>query len=65
MKITDDCSGDETAGERDVEIVDKVSDSGQQQQRRPYDGGILTIGCCGLSILHLFKSISLASVVEC
>ena len=51
MKIADDCSGDETAGERDVEIVDKVSDSQQQQ---PCDGGILTIGCCGLWLFVSF-----------
>ena len=49
LKIAADRSCDETAGECDIETVDKVSLSQQQQQQQqPYDGGILTIGCCGL-----------------
>ena len=49
MKIADDISGVEAEGKCQIEAVDALSDSRhQQQQQQLYDGGILTIGCCGL-----------------
>jgi len=48
MKIADDSSGAEAVKECEIDVVDTASDSWQQQQQQPYDGGILTIGCCGL-----------------
>jgi len=50
-KVADDSGGDRPAEECEIETVDTVSSTWpqqQQQQQQLYDGGILTIGCCGV-----------------
>jgi len=48
-KVADDSGGDQSVEECEIETVDTVSSTWmQQQQQQLYDGGILTIGCCGM-----------------
>jgi len=55
VKIEDDSRGTEAREKCEVEVVDAVSTSWQQQQQQqPYDGGILTVGCCGLYLMPFY-----------
>ena len=48
-KIADDSSDSQQVDECQIETVDTVGNSSlQQPQQQPYDGGVLTIGCCGM-----------------
>lgn len=48
MKVADDSGDSQPVEECEIGAVDAVSNTWpQQQQQQPYDGGILTIGCCG------------------